>query len=207
MHRVSKNHRMIAVILIGTALFVTASAWAQSFRGSIRGAVTDPSGSIIAGAKVTAKNISTGLQRETTTGQDGAYVLAELPAGEYTVTADAAGLSPSAQNIEVNVGLDTSANFDLTKVQKVTQQLEVTAEAPLVEGSRDVLGEVVDRRLVADLPLNGRDFGKLVALVPGVSPPSKADSDNSPSTGTATVRTTTPWMAPTTTTRFSIIRR
>jgi hypothetical protein len=160
---------MIAVILIGTALFVTASAWAQSFRGSIRGAVTDPSGSIIAGAKVTAKNISTGLQRETTTGQDGAYVLAELPAGEYTVTADAAGLSPSAQNIEVNVGLDTSANFDLTKVQKVTQQLEVTAEAPLVEGSRDVLGEVVDRRLVADLPLNGRDFGKLVALVPGAT--------------------------------------
>src|SRR5208337_4598546 len=169
MHRVGKNYQMLAVILIGIALLVTASAWAQSFRGSIRGTVTDPSGSVIAGAKVAAKNISTGLQRETTTGADGAYVLAELPAGEYTVTAEAAGLSPSAQNIEVNVGLDTSANFDLTKVRKVLEQLVVTAEAPLVEGSRDVLGEVVDRRLVADLPLNGRDFGKLVALVPGAT--------------------------------------
>ncbi len=169
MNRVGKNYRVVAIILIGMALLITASAWAQSFRGSIRGTVTDPSGSVIAGAKVAAKNISTGLQRETTTGADGAYVLAELPAGEYTVTAEAAGLSPSAQNIEVNVGLDTSANFDLTKVRKVLEQLVVTAEAPLVEDSRDVLGEVVDRRLVADLPLNGRDFGKLVALVPGAT--------------------------------------
>src|SRR5208337_2578171 len=169
MHRVGKNYQMLAVILIGIALLVTASAWAQSFRGSIRGTVTDPSGSVIAGAKVAAKNISTGLQRETTTGADGAYVLAELPAGEYTVTAEAAGLSPSAQNVLVNVGLDTSANFDLTKVQKVTEQLEVTADAPLIETTRDVLGQVVERQLVNELPLNGRDFGKLVALTPGTT--------------------------------------
>ena len=167
--RRGKNYQTLAIILIGIALLVTASGWAQSFRGSIRGTVTDPSGSVIAGAKVSAKNISTGLQRETTTGQDGAYVLAELPAGEYTVTADAAGLSPSAQNVQVNVGLDTSANFDLTRVQKVLEQMVVIAEAPLVEGSRDVLGEVVDRKLIVDLPLNGRDFGKLVALVPGAT--------------------------------------
>src|ERR1019366_8820936 len=121
------------------------------------------------GAKVIAKNIGTGLQREATTGPDGAYVLAELPAGEYTVRAESAALSPSAQNVQVNVGLDTTANFDLTKVAKRQEQLTVTEEAPLVEASRDVLGEVVDRRLVTDLPLNGRDFGKLVALVPGAT--------------------------------------
>src|SRR6202011_933025 len=113
--------------------------------------------------------IGTGLQREATTGQDGAYVLAELPAGEYTVMAESAGLSPSAQNVQVNVGLDTSANFDLTKVQKRQEELNVTEEAPLVEATRDVLGEVVERKLVEDLPLNGRDFGKLVALVPGAT--------------------------------------
>jgi len=150
-------------------LLITTSAWAQSFRGSIRGTVTDPSGSVIAGAKVTAKNIGTGLQREATTGADGGYVLAELPAGEYTVTAESAGLSPSAQNVQVNVGLDTTANFDLTKVEKRTEQLTVTAEAPVIETTRDVLGEVVERRLVSELPLNGRDFGKLVALTPGTT--------------------------------------
>jgi hypothetical protein len=174
----SKNHRtvnrreraiVILTIAIGALLLLAAPAWAQSFRGSIRGTVTDPSGSVITGAKITAKNISTGLQREATTGQDGGYVLAELPAGEYTVTAASEALSPSAQNVLVNVGLDTSANFDLTKVQKVTQQLEVTAEAPVIETTRDVLGEVVERRLVNELPLNGRDFGKLVALTPGTT--------------------------------------
>src|SRR6202521_4430268 len=167
----SQRTLTILILTIGVAalLPIATSAWAQSFRGSIRGTVTDPSGSVISGAKVTAKNIGTGLQREATTGQDGAYVLAELPAGEYTVMAESAGLSPSAQNVQVNVGLDTSANFDLTKVQKRQEELTVTEEAPLVEASRDVLGEVVDQRLVTDLPLNGRDFGKLVALVPGAT--------------------------------------
>ena len=150
-------------------LVLAPSTWAQSFRGSIRGKVTDPSGSTIAGATVSAQNTGTGLVRKATTGDDGGYVLAELPAGVYTVTATAAGLSPAAQNIQVNVGLDTTANFDLTKVEKRQEQLNVTAEAPLVEGSRDVLGEVIDQQLVSDLPLNGRDFGKLVALVPGAT--------------------------------------
>ncbi len=159
---------LIPVFLM-LSLFLTASLAAQSFRGSIRGKVVDPSGAAIAGAKVTAKNIGTGLQREATTGADGGHVLAELPAGEYTVAAEAAGLSPAAQNVLVNVGMDTTANFDLTKVEKRKEQITVTAEAPLVEQTRDVLGEVVDRRLVADLPLNGRDFGKLVALVPGAT--------------------------------------
>src|SRR5271165_4266442 len=168
-NKMTRNPRLTALFLIAIVLLPVSFASAQSFRGSIRGTVTDPSGSVIVGAKVTAKNIGTGLQREATTGGDGGYVLAELPAGEYTVTAESAGLSPAAQNVQVNVGLDTTANFDLTKVEKRQEQLTVSEEAPLVETTRDVLGEVVDRQLVIDLPLNGRDFGKLVALVPGAT--------------------------------------
>jgi hypothetical protein len=160
---------LIRTIGVAALLLINTSAWAQSFRGSIRGTVTDPSGSVIAGAKVSAKSTGTGLQRKATTGADGGYVLAELPAGEYTVTTEAAGLSPSAQNVQVNVGLDTTANFDLTKVEKRTEQLTVTAEAPVIETTRDVLGQVVERQLVNELPLNGRDFGKLVALTPGTT--------------------------------------
>jgi hypothetical protein len=168
MNRVSKNHRLIAILTALSLIFAAAGS-AQSFRGSIRGKVTDPSGSVIASAKVSAKNTGTGLTREATAGDDGGYVLAELPAGVYTVTAQAAGLSPAAMNVQVNVGLDTTADFDLTKVEKRQEQLNVTAEAPLVERTRDVLGEVVERALVTELPLNGRDFGKLVALVPGAT--------------------------------------
>lgn len=90
------------------------------------------------------------------TGDDGQYVLAELPAGTYTVTAQAPGLSPSAQSVVVNIGLGTTADFDLTKVERRQERVTVTEEAPLVEATRDVLGEVVNRKLVSDLPVNGR---------------------------------------------------
>lgn len=142
---------------------------AQSYRGSIRGKVTDPSGGLIAGAKISAKESSTGLTRSTLTGPDGTYVLAEVPAGMYAVIAEATGLSPVAQNVVVNVGLDTTADFDLTRLERKVEQVTVTEAAPLVDTSKDVLGEVVERKLVVDLPLNGRDFGKLVALVPGAT--------------------------------------
>ena len=167
--RFAKIATFIAAFL-ALSILLSTQVSAQSFRGSIRGVITDPSGGVLPNAKVTAKNIATGLQREAISGPDGAYVIAELPAGEYTVTAQAAQLSPAAQNVQVNVGLDTAANFDLTSLQKVTQQVVVTAEAvPLVETSRDVLGQVVERRLVNELPLNGRDFTKLVALTPGTT--------------------------------------
>ena len=156
-------------IVLCSVLFVVVLAGAQSFRGSIRGKVRDATGALLPGAKVKAKNIGTGLTREADTGEDGGYVMAELPTGVYVVSAEAAKLSPVAQNVVVNVGLDTTADFDLTEVQKHVESLTVVAEAPLVEASRDVLGEVVDRKLVTELPLNGRDFGKLVALVPGAT--------------------------------------
>src|SRR5246127_2902510 len=142
---------------------------AQSFRGSIRGKVVDPAGGLVAGAKVTSKNVDTGLSRDAVTTDEGTFVLAELPAGTYTVTVNASGFSEVAQNVVVNVGLDTTADFNLLKVQQQHESMTVSEEAPLVEATRDVLGEVVDQRLVSDLPLNGRDFGKLVALVPGAT--------------------------------------
>jgi len=112
------NQHLKLVFALSVLLVVGSFAAAQSFRGSIRGKVTDPSGSVIANAKVSARNTGTGLAREATTSDDGGYVLAELPAGVYTVTAQATGLSPAAMNVRVNVGLDTTADFDLTQVEK-----------------------------------------------------------------------------------------
>src|SRR5438067_2935197 len=157
------------LITAGALLLVPCLLLAQSYRGSIRGKVVDPSGSVMAGAKVTARSNATGLTRETVTGAEGGYVLAELPAGGYVVMAQAANFAPVAQNVIVNVGLDTTADFDLVQVEKRQDIVTVTEEAPLVDNTRDVLGEVVSQQLVTDLPLNGRDFGKLVALVPGAT--------------------------------------
>src|SRR5262252_7372516 len=158
----SRVFRSGSVVLI---LFLPTFLSSQTFRGSIRGKVTDPSGGLIPSAKVTAKNNGTGLARDVVTNQEGTYVFAELPAGDYTVTVNAKAFAAVAQNVIVNVGLDTTADFNLLKVEQQQDVINVTGEAPLVESTRDVLGEVVDQKLVADLPLNGRDFGKLVALV------------------------------------------
>ncbi|HXX27916.1 MAG TPA: TonB-dependent receptor [Terriglobales bacterium] len=155
-------------VLSTILLLLPSLLLAQSFRGSIRGKVVDPSGSVIVGAQITARNVATGQVREGVTGEDGAYVLAELPAGEYAVTAKAAGLSPQVQNVIVKVGLDTTADFGL-QLQKQTEEVTVITTTPIVDSTRDVLGEVVDQKQVTDLPLNGRDFGKLVALVPGAT--------------------------------------
>jgi len=106
---------------------------AQSFRGTIRGQVRDASGAFLAGAKVSAKNNATGLTRETVTGSEGNYVMAELPAGVYTVMAQATGLSPVAQNVVVNVGLDTTADFDVTSVEKHVEKVTVSEALPLVD--------------------------------------------------------------------------
>ena len=170
---VSTFGRSVVSGRIGMALLcvlcLVSLAAAQGFRGSIRGSVRDANGGLLPGAKIQAKNAETGLVRETTSGADGGYVLAELPAGKYTVTAEAANLSPVAQNVSVSVAADSAADFDLTQVQKRQEAITVTEDAPVVEASRDVLGEVVQQRLVAELPLNGRDFTKLVALVPGAT--------------------------------------
>ncbi len=155
--------------LLCALVLVPALVCAQSFRGTIRGQVRDASGALLTGAKVTAKNNANGLTRETVTGPEGSYVMAELPAGIYAVMAQATGLQPVAQNVVVNVGLDTTANFDVTSVEKHVEKVTVSEALPLVDSERDVLGEVVDRKLVTELPLNGRDFGKLVALVPGAT--------------------------------------
>src|SRR5215467_13316550 len=161
--RVFRSGSVALLLLFPVLLF------SQSFRGSIRGKVTDPSGGLIPSAKITAKNTGTGLIRDVVTNAEGTYVFAELPAGDYTVTVNAKALAAVAQNVIVNVGLDTTADFNLLKVEQQHDVVNVTGEAPLVESTRDVLGEVVERKLVTELPLNGRDFGKLVALVPGAT--------------------------------------
>lgn len=160
----------------GRLLAVLAFVWlfspsvaAQTYRGTVRGQVNDSSGSVIPGATVAAKKTATGVSRNATTDNEGGFIIPELPAGEYEVAVEAKGFAPVIQKVQVRVGADTTADFVLATVAALRQSVTVTGTPTLVDTARDVLGEVVENRLVAQLPLNGRDFGKLVALVPGVT--------------------------------------
>jgi hypothetical protein len=152
----------IAILLLATF------AAAQSYRGSIRGTVTDPSGAVVPNATVTATSVSTAQTRTARSGADGAFVLAELPAGNYTVTVEAPTFSKFTAKVDVAVGLDTTLDARVRVQGSDTVEVNETT-APLVEQTRDVLGQVIENKLVIELPLNGRDFGKLVALTPGVT--------------------------------------
>src|SRR6266853_214194 len=114
---------------------------AQTFRGTILGTVTDPSGAVIAGAKVTVRNTNTGLERTTQTSNDGSYSVSELPIGTYDVTISQSGFQTSATH-GVNVDVATERRVDASlKTGQVSEQVVVSADSlPQVETTTDTLG-------------------------------------------------------------------
>src|SRR6202165_2701236 len=164
-------HTIIFVYLALVAVLAFPSPnLAQSFRGSLRGTVTDVSGGVISGSRITTRNLGTGEAREVTSEPDGSYSFVEMPAGEYEVTTLAPGFQAAkAEHVVVRVGENTTADLQLAKPTENVESVVVTQDVPLIETASTTLSQVVDRQLVQELPLNGRDFGKLVALTPGVT--------------------------------------
>ena len=163
--------RTLGISLLLPLLIVSIDGLAaQSFRGAIRGEVVDAAGLHVAGAKVVARNLGTSETREVEADSDGQYRFLELAAGEYEVSGVASGFEEvRAPQVRVQVGAETVVNLTLSKVKGHSEKIEVLETVPLMETSSTTLSQVVDRQLVQELPLNGRDFGKLVALTPGVT--------------------------------------
>jgi len=151
-------------------LLVSSSLLAQTFRGTILGSVTDPQGAVVAGAKVTAHNIDTGLERTTQTSADGSYSLPELPIGTYTVTVTQSGFQTAVTSkVAVNVAAEKRVDV-VFRTGQVSEKVEVSGETlPQVETTTDTLGTTFTAEQAKDLPLNGRDFQKMIFLTPGVS--------------------------------------
>ena len=106
---------LIAATLMAFLLSAVSPTNAQTYRGAIRGLVRDSSGAAIVGASVTAKHSDTGLVRATTTGEDGGYVISELPAGVYQVEAESKGFGKfTNSSVSVNVGLETPLDVTLS---------------------------------------------------------------------------------------------
>ena len=163
-------------------VLISSSLLAQTFRGTILGIVTDPQGAVVANAKIAVKNVNTGLERSTQTSADGSYAIPELPIGTYTVTVSESGFQTSSvTGIAVDVGAEKRVDVAL-KAGQVTTTVEVSAETlPIVETTNDTLGGVLTQQDVKDLPINGRDYTKLIYLNPGVagSPDQITDSPGS----------------------------
>ena len=181
----SKSIKPMSISLVSISLFIllaAASLSAQTFRGTILGTVTDPSGAVIPGAKVTVKNTGTGLERSTETSADGSYRLSELPIGTYTVTATQTGFKTFvATGVTVDVAGERRVDAAM-KAGEISTRVEVEGDLlPQVETTTNDLGGVITQETVKDLPVNGRDYTKLIYLNPGVagSPDEISDSPGS----------------------------
>jgi hypothetical protein len=172
-----KPRLLVVFVLLSTAMLV-----GQTFRGTILGTVTDPSGAVVAGATVKVKNVATGLERTTATSGDGSYAVPELPIGTYSVTVSQAGFQTFVvTGVAVDVATERRVDAAL-KTGEVATRVEVSAETlPLVETTSNDLGGVITAQTVENMPVNGRDYTKLIFLNPGVagSPDQISDSPGS----------------------------
>lgn len=150
-------------------LFLTLASmvWAQN-SGTITGTITDKSAAAIGSAKVTVLNLDTQVSRDATTDDNGLFRFILLPPGRYKVSANKAGFRPVFQDLGLEVNQTARFDFQL-EVGNVTESVEVRASNPLIESDTSSIGQVVEQRAVAELPLNGRNFAQLATLGPGVT--------------------------------------
>jgi hypothetical protein len=175
-----KLRLVVVFVLLSTVVLV-----GQTFRGTILGSVTDPSGAYVAGATVKVRNVATGLERATVTSADGSYAVPELPIGSYSVTVTLTGFQTSITNtVEVNVATERRVDVAL-KTGKVSEQVEVSGEElSHIETTSAELGGTLTSQTIADIPVNGRDYTKLIYLNPGVAGSPDQISDSPGSFGT-----------------------
>jgi hypothetical protein len=156
---------------VAVLALISLSHWAaaQTTTATISGVVRDPQGGIIPNSSIIVVQIETGQTRQASSGATGDYTIPNLPVGTYRITASAAGFKKTvlpSMTLQVN----QEAHIDLLlEVGALSEEVTVTAEAPLLSTESTSVGQVVENRSVESLALNGRQFWQLVALTPGAS--------------------------------------
>ncbi len=145
----------------------------QENTATITGQVQDTSNAGVIGAKVTARNVQTGLERTVLTNESANYTVPLLPIGTYNLAVEKEGFEKIVQTgVVLQVDQHARLDFKLT-VGATTNTVQVTAEVSLTQTDSSSTGSVIDNRKVVELPLNGRQFYNLALLTPGVAPPAQ----------------------------------
>jgi hypothetical protein len=153
-------------LVAAVMLSLSGLAFSQGF-GTIVGTVTDPSGALVASAKVTAVEVGTGASREAVTNAAGGFVIPGLRPTNYTLTVDAPGFNKYTQtNIQLTADQSATINVALTLGQ-AAQAITVETSVVQTDTYTSTLKEVVDSQRMVDLPLNGRNAANLTTMVAG----------------------------------------
>jgi hypothetical protein len=154
--------------VIAAILLCVTAALGQSTSGQIMGRVTDPQGRGVPDALVKLTNADMGTTRDGKTNESGSYLFPLVPPGNYRLAVTKEGFRPVNQS-GIALAVDQAARIDVAlEIGAVTQAVEVTAAAPLVDQETSALGQVVDAVKIQNLPLNGRSPFRLVQLTPGL---------------------------------------
>jgi hypothetical protein len=165
------SKRLISLILI-----LSCHLWPQTPTGEIAGTVSDASGAVIAGAKVTVTNPATNVQRLAESNELGLYSVPALPPGVYNVRVEKAGFSvQSRTNLELQTGQVAKIDISM-QIGNVAETVEVTAAPPVIESETTSIGTVIENRRIVELPLNGRNYLQLASLIPGATTNGPASS-------------------------------
>jgi hypothetical protein len=162
-------NRMTRSVLAAGIILLTACMgplWGQAGASAqISGLVSDPSGGVVPNAHVTATHLDTGLVRTTRNGADGIYALPNLPVGSYKLEVQATGFETYVQTgIVLQVSNDVTINVTL-QVGQVKQEVQVSANASMLQTQTTSVSSVMDNARVLDLPLNGRQATDLIMLM------------------------------------------
>src|SRR5579864_9152745 len=156
----------LAFFMLGALMPLPAGA--QVAGATLSGTITDAQGGAIPNAKVSARNVATGVSTQSTTNATGFYTLVNLLPGDYEVNVSAAGFNTIATKVTLTVGANQELSTSL-QVGQVTQEVQVTGVAPIVETTNATLSGQVEATQIVQLPLNGRDWASLATLEPGVA--------------------------------------
>jgi Carboxypeptidase regulatory-like domain/TonB dependent receptor-like, beta-barrel len=161
--------RVIASMLLACLLCLPGFAQVTGV-ATLQGVVNDNSGAVLANAEVTVTNIETGVVVKSMTNEAGLYRVSALNPGRYSVEAKAAGFSAARVN-EVRLEVGQTARLDLElKVGGVSETVEITAQATLLNSETTDVGQVIDGKRIVEMPLNGRNYLQLAQLTAGVLP-------------------------------------
>jgi hypothetical protein len=149
------------------ALALVGLAQAQRQSASVAGSVVDASGAPIPQARITVKNLQTGISRETVTNEAGLYTVPALGAGRYSVSVSKQGFSTyGIPELVLQVDQSATANAQL-QVGAVSESINVVGQAAAVDTRNSTLNTVITKEMVTDLPLNGRNVLQLLRVTPG----------------------------------------
>jgi len=159
----------VVSIFVVASLFPPSVAAQATYTAELRGAVKDASGALVPGARVTATNDETRVLQTRKTDEAGRYLFNALPPASYTIRVEASGFKALVRpNVVLRVSFQADLDFIL-EVGQMTQTVEVTGAAPLVNTVSAALGTEVTNRYITEMPLPDRDITSLAFLAPGVT--------------------------------------